>query len=72
MKIWKIIFLFKQVIFTFHVNFPGCVLIWNRGENTMEMTWYISYTWRHLAPSAYKASSKKIQEERNQTMKDQY
>ena len=38
----------------------------------MEMTWYISYTWRHLAPSAYKASSKKIQEARNQTMKDQY
>ena len=24
MQVWKIIFLFKQVIFRFHVNFPGC------------------------------------------------
>ena len=24
MKVWKMIFLFKQAIFRFHVNFPGC------------------------------------------------
>ena len=24
MEVWKMIFLFKQVIFRFHVNFPGC------------------------------------------------
>ena len=24
MKVWKMISLFKQVIFRFHVNFPGC------------------------------------------------
>ena len=24
MKVWKMIFLFKQVIFRFHVNFQGC------------------------------------------------
>ena len=24
MMVWKMIFLFKQVIFRFHVNFPGC------------------------------------------------
>ena len=25
MKVWKMISLFKQVIFGFHVNFPGCI-----------------------------------------------
>ena len=25
-KVWKMVFLFKQVIFRFHVNFPGCTL----------------------------------------------
>ena len=25
MKVWKMIFVFKQVIFTFHVHFPGCI-----------------------------------------------
>ena len=24
MKVWKMIFLLKQVIFRFNVNFPGC------------------------------------------------
>ena len=24
MKVWKMIFHFKQVIFRFHINFPGC------------------------------------------------
>ena len=28
MKVWKMIFLFKQVIFRFHVNFPGCIIFW--------------------------------------------
>ena len=27
MKVWKMIFLFKQVIFRFHVNFPGCTIV---------------------------------------------
>ena len=26
MQVWKMISLFKQVIFRFHVNFPGCIL----------------------------------------------
>ena len=29
MKVWKMIFLFKQVIFRFHVNFPRCISIGN-------------------------------------------
>ena len=28
MEFWKMIFLFKQVIFRFHVNFPGCISFW--------------------------------------------
>ena len=27
MEVWKMIFLFKQVIFRFHVNFPGCMYL---------------------------------------------
>ena len=25
MELWKMIFLFKQVIFSFHFNSPGCI-----------------------------------------------
>ena len=31
MEIWKMIFLFKQVIFRFHVHFPGCIC-WSRNR----------------------------------------
>ena len=50
MQVWKMIFLFKQVIFRFHVNFPGCIMVerMNRWSFRIFFTNPIGYIPKHL------------------------
>ena len=45
MGVWKMIVLFKQVMFRFHVNFPGCM---KSEEPIPAMKWLTKLTFPHL------------------------
>ena len=50
MEVWKMIFLFKQVIFRFHVSFRGC----NKNSSNFHVpTWFPTFYSHHLFPQGW-------------------
>ena len=54
MEVWKIIFLYKWVIYRFHVNLPGCKKFWfqlsvEATKNARELSGRESCHWRWLS-----------------------